>query len=82
MRRNPVLRAVADELDRLGIPFTTELRGSGHLAVRFLGRCQIVPATTSDRRASANARAFARRVIRQSRISKQSASGGIPAIGD
>jgi hypothetical protein len=68
MNRNPVYRAVAAVLDEMNIPHLLSY-GGRHDSVRFshAGRTfrVIVPKSPSDRRATANARAFIRRLIRQ-----------------
>jgi hypothetical protein len=65
IKRNPVLDIVTYELRRAGVPFSIEQRGSGHLAVCFMGHRQIIPCSPGRHRAAANARAYTRRIIRQ-----------------
>jgi hypothetical protein len=67
-RRNPCLDAVTAELLRHGLTWTSELRGSGHILVRFAGRVVIVSATNSDSHGPHAARAIARRELRRAGV--------------
>ncbi len=72
--RNAVFAAVAFELDQRGIAFEVQRRGK-HPSVHFDhgGKTHriVLPLSPSDRRAPVNARAFVRRILKETTISME-----------
>ena len=72
MKRNPIVKAVAAELNRYGIRFTTEVLGNGHVGIRYLGRLQSVSNTPRCPHAHKHAVADCRKILRAMKISVDS----------